>query len=231
MHHNDWSKYDTYSIASTDINSLSYNELWRVVRTDLRGCNSADAQTITTFINDLPPDQSFAVLQGLAYNYKQASMVRDEVAMARFGGDSNYAWLSYPLLTWSSTPGQNSWSAITFPNSYVTTMPGTMDNDIAMTNDFSRPMRMVMSRGKDRDINYDRAVRILSSGLTDLEAGNIHVLFHPAAFDPLSYTNETELDSITRVIECNASMVDHLNRYAWYNHMNKTSGGQMSMSN
>jgi hypothetical protein len=214
--------YDTYNMNSVDINSLSPWRIGQLVKHSLKGANAADAYTINNFIELLPPDQGNALLKALAINYKQASIVRDEVAMARYGTDQTYAWLNYPALTWTDTPGQNSWSSINFDSTpYATTPMNTSDAMIALTDDQSRPMRMVMRVRGERDIDYDRAVGILCSGLSEIEKAAIREVFHPAQFDPATYTNAEALDSIIRVVESNAKMADNLGRYAWYNHFDK----------
>ena len=217
-------------MGTVDINSLNVWELWKIVRHDVKNTNATDAYTIDNSVDRLPSDQSFAVLKAIANNYKQACLVRDEVAMSRFGSDTTYAWLSYPPLTWSDTPGQNSWSSLTFTNNPPTTaVNNNGDTMIAMSDDNSRPMRMVMSHHAGRDIDYDRAVWILGSGLSDIETAALREVFHPNPFDPATYTNEELLDSVIRVIEANATMTDHLDRYAWYNHFDQNYYGRHHM--
>jgi hypothetical protein len=219
-------RYDTYAIANTDINSISSLDEWRILYRQERMIPQGKAYALNDFMSRIPSDYETVLMHALVNNFKQASMVRDEVAMARFGTNSTYAWLSYPPLTWSDTPGQNSWSTLTFNNNGSTAMTSGntyMDNNgdwnIAMRDDSSRAMRMVMRhRGGWRDIDYDRAVEILNSGLNGNQRGIINELFHPTANDPLSYSNEEALDAIVCLINNNAAMVDHLDRYAWYNH-------------
>jgi hypothetical protein len=213
--------YDTYNMGSIDINSLSPWKISKLVRRSLKDCNSNDAYVINEFVELAPPDQANALLKALAINFKQASVVRDEVAMARFGTDKDYAWLSYPALTWSNTPGQNSWSAINFDNTPYTNV--TMGDNMAMiplTDDQTRPMRMVM-RSDRKVLDYDRATDLLCSQLSEVERADIREAFHPAGFDPQTYTNAETLDAVIHVIQSNASMADGLGRYAWYNHFDK----------
>jgi hypothetical protein len=220
---NDWN-YDTYYISTVDINSLTQGQMLKLVKRSLRDANAVEADTIESFLETLPPDMSFSLLKALAINYKQASIVRDEVALARFGVEpANYVWLSYPDLTWSSTPGQNSWSAINFDsgNQMAGSAPTNGQVALTMNDNQSRPMRMIMSpRGRD-DLNYEQVLDILESGLSDTEQGNIRLLFHPQGLGIFSYTNETELDAITRLVESNSKLADHLDRFAWYNHFDR----------
>jgi hypothetical protein len=218
-------KYDTYHIGSTDINSLNPWEMLRVARWNLRQGNATDAYNITEFLNQIPSDQEYVIVKALANNYKQASMVRDEVAMARWGSaPTDYAWLGYPPLTWSDTPGQNSWSNLTFNNNGTTTTTTTTmtdnswDNAIAMTDDASRPMRMMMAHKWGGDLNYYTAVDILGSGLDNTDRGVLAEIFHPRQDDPNSFSNEAVLDSIIHVIKSNAMMVHGLGQFSWYNH-------------
>jgi hypothetical protein len=101
----------------------------------------------------------------------------------------------------------------------VTSDTAPLDATIAMTDDQSRPMRMLMSNRHDRgDINYDRAVDILCSGMTYLDRTVIQDVFHPLGTGGTSYTNEEALDAIVRLIQDNAMIVHYLDRYSWYNH-------------
>lgn len=225
----DWSwhqKYDTYHIGSVDVNSISEWDKKRILRWNLKEANQADAFCLTSFLERLPSDQQYILVKALVNNYKMASAVRDEVAMARFGSASPaYTWLSYPALTWTDTPGQNSWSSVTMTDSGTTTVTQTTtttddyDNAVAMTDDQFRPMRMLMAhKGERSDIDYYRAVEILDAGLDATDCGQIAALFHPTQNDPNSFTNERPLDAIIHLIQSNANMVHELNRYSWYNH-------------
>jgi guanyl-specific ribonuclease Sa len=231
----DWhQRHDTFHIASVDLNSLSAWELSRIVHRNLRDINAGQQFAIIEFLGHLPGDQEFVMLRCLANNYKQAIAVRDEVAMARFGTDSSYAWLAYPPLTWTDTPGQNSWSTLTFSDNGSTTTTttttttqvqvGPLDDAVAMTDDPSRPMRMLMSHSRDRGaIDYDRAVDTLCSGMDGTDRGVINDLFHPIITTSedapaARYTNEEALDAIICLIQNNAMMVHYLDRYSWYNH-------------
>jgi len=228
MSRSDWSswrmKYDTYAIANTDLNTISKFDQWRILNHEEKAMPAGQAYALESFFELASPDQERIVLKALTANFKQASMVRDEVAMARFGrSDGTYAWLSYPPLTWGANPGENSWASLpadTTTTTVVTTTPNT-DTEIAMTDDVSRPMRIVMRHSGWRDIDYDQAVDILGAPLDDYDRGILHATFHPCVNDPTTYTNEAALDSIICVINQNAMMVDHLDRYAWYNHFDK----------
>ncbi|HWD39331.1 MAG TPA: hypothetical protein VG944_10810 [Fimbriimonas sp.] len=220
---NDWRmKYDTYHIGSIDLDSVTRYDMYRILKHEMRDLPAADQFELTNFMDRLPSDQSWPVLRGLVNNFKQASMVRDEVAMAQYGNADTYAWLSYPPLTWAETPGQNSWTTITMtPSGSVTSTTTTTENGemaIAMTDDSSRPMRMVMAHRDMRDVDYDRAIEILKSGLPYSDRVKIDELFHPQVRDQMDYTNARALDSIIHVIDYNAKMADKVGRWAWYNH-------------
>jgi hypothetical protein len=223
-------KYDTYHIGSVDLGSISWWDMHRVVNHNLRDVRPSDAYTISNFLQRIPADDESVMVKALVNNYRQACIVRDEVAMARFGTDQTYAWLTYPPLTWSDTPGQNSWSTLTFNDNGSTTATtttvttGPLDDAVALTDDQSRPMRMIMSNRMSRaDIDYDRAVDILCSGMDNTERGAIVELFHPMDLTTgitgaPNYTNEEALDAIIHLIQNNAMMVHYLDRFSWYNH-------------
>jgi hypothetical protein len=103
----------------------------------------------------------------------------------------------------------------------MTMVTTTGDTEIAMTDDASRPMRMVMRNKGWRDIDYDRVVSILDAPLDDYDRSIMADAFHPRASDPTDYTNAEALDGIITLINQNADMVDHVDRYAWYNHFDK----------
>jgi hypothetical protein len=223
----DWGwrqKYDTYHIASVDVNGISSWDKERILRHDLKDINQADAFCLTNFLTRIPSDQEYVLVKALVNNYKMASAVRDEVAMARFGSASpTYTWMSYPALTWSDTPGQNSWTSVTMADNGTMTTTMTTDSDydsaVAVTDDQFRPMRMLMAHRNERsDIDYYRAVDILNTGLDATDQGQIVALFHPRQDDPNSFINEQPLDAIIHLIQSNANMVHELNRYSWYNH-------------
>ncbi len=216
-------KYDTYHIGSTDTKQMNPWEMLRVARWNLKQVNASDAFTIENFLDRLPSDQEYVVVKALVNNFKQASMVRDEVAMARFGTDpGTYTWMTYPPLTWSDTPGQNSWSTLTFNDNGTTTTVTdndySLDNAIQMRDDEARPMRMMMSHRWSGDMDYYRVVDILDSGLDSTDRTQLAEIFHPQANDSNSFTNEAVLDAITHVIQSNAKMVKELGRYSWYEH-------------
>jgi hypothetical protein len=218
-------KYDTYHIANSDVTSIDRFDMARILRHNLKDINQGDAYVLNNFLDRLPSDQQYILTKALVNDFKMASAVRDEVAMARFGSASpTYAWMSYPPLTWSDTPGQNSWTAITMTDNgstvvTTTTTDGDYDNAVTMTDDQYRPMRILMAHKGDRsDIDYYRAVDILDSGLDATDQGQIAGLFHPRQDDMNSFTNEQALDAIIHLIQSNANMVHELNRYSWYNH-------------
>jgi hypothetical protein len=226
----DWnSKYNTYAIGTADTSNLSVMDDYRILHHELKSIPSVKAYVITDFLSRLPGDQEAVLLKGLVNNYKQASIVRDEVAMARFGPDQTYAWLSYPPLTWGSNPGENSWASINPSSITVVTYNdnGWTDSNIAMTDDQSRPMRMVIAHRGWHEISYDDALDILGSGLSHNEQGVLHTTFQPMIWKPStynsvgSYTNEEALDAIICLIEANAKMTQNLDRFAWYNHFDK----------
>lgn len=219
-----WQKYDTYHIASVDVGNIGRYDMERILHHDLRDIKPSDAFVITSFLRSLPGDQEYCLVKALVCNYKAASAVRDEVAMARFGTPDTYAWLAYPPLTWTETPGQNSWTNLTFTDNGTVTTTVTetttdYDDAVALTDDQYRPMRFLMHHREDRaDIDYYRAVEILDAGLDSTERSQIADLFHPTHNDPNSFTNEEALDSCIHLIQSNADMVHELNRYSWYNH-------------
>jgi hypothetical protein len=213
----------TYAIGAADMNSISMSDRHRIIRMELNDINAGKAYTVRDFLSNLPREQQEVVIKAMVNNFRQASIVRDEVAMTRFGNSGTYAWLSYPPLTWSATPGQNSWSQITTTTSVTTTTDATLSNSdmnqaVAMTDDQSRPMRMVMAHRGARDINYDQAVDILGAGLSIADRDALADIFHERTENPLSFTNAEALDGIICVINNNATMVDSLNRWSWYNH-------------
>jgi hypothetical protein len=219
----DWRmKYDTYHIASVDMDTVSEYHMYKILKHEIRDLPASDQFELTNFLDRLPSDQAWPVLKGLVNNYKQASAVRDEVAMARYGNADTYAWLSNPPLTWAETPGQNSWTSITMaPNGTVTSTTTTTDNGemaITMTDDSSRPMRMVMAHRDMRDVDYDRAVDILKSGLPYSDRVKIEELFHPEVRNQIDFSNSRALDAIIHVIDYNAKMADKIGRWEWYNH-------------
>jgi hypothetical protein len=223
-------KYDTYAIASVDVNNIPMTDQYRVLRHELKSIPAGKAFTLTNFLLKSPGDQEQVLLKALVVNFKQASAVRDEVAQSRYGTYADYAWMNYPALTWSDTPGQNSWTSIPNFGSDTMTMTNSGDSSlneqIAMTEDNSRPMRMVMSHKGWRDIGYDRALDILGAGLSENERGVLHTIFMPRVESAASfnsegnYTNEDVLDAAICLINSNASMVDGLTRYGWYSHFN-----------
>jgi|GEM_PF-6509907 len=226
--HTDWpawrAKYDTYAIASTDLNGISEFEQWRILRHEERTMPPAKAYDLNRFLDEIAsPDQQRIVLKALTANFKEASAIRDEVAMARFGkDDATYAWLAYPPLTWGDQPGQNSWASLpTPPATTVVVVAPTAETEIAMTEDSSRPMRMVMRQHGWRDIDYDQAIDILGAPLDDYDRAILDDTFHPWSSDPMTYTNNEALDAMIYLINQNADMCNHLDRYAWYNHYDK----------
>jgi len=233
-----WQKYNTYNMANVDLASMSKSDKLRILDHELSMTTGDERANLGIFLERLPADKEDSVLNALVNNYKQASMIRDEVALARFGTDSTYAWLNSPALTWASTPGQNSWSTTTTSTdangTTVTTTTSTtatnmaMDDDsadmaIAMKDDSSRPMRMVMAHRHWRDLNYDEALWVMDSGLGPTDAQNIYDVFHPTTDQPMTmYTNDAALGDIIHILNNNAKMADHIDRYTWYNHFNRT---------
>lgn len=221
-------KYDSFHMGSVDVNTLNPWEQLRIVRHVLGKEDTGDSYVLTDFFMRMPSDQEMVLVKALCANYKHACAIRDDVAMARYGtGDGSYAWLNYPPLTWSDTPGQNSWTSINMDTTASTTTTttttmvegnNTFAEDIAITNDDSRPMRMVMRDRGSRPIDYDKAVSILDASLDDHERSVLSEIFHPRSSDPLDYTNAQELDACIHYIQYNAKMADYIGRYAWYNH-------------